>query len=197
MKREIGWAALAAATLALCAPAAAQDPATTDVEFSEEDARARIESWPENKRTAAEDLIARYGAPDEITEERLTWMDQDDWSQISLLREGRTEHFPTTHESYVEHTVRYSVPQEKAGELIKFHTGLSVDRQAGTLSARSDSETANMLALNLAHELVEGKQSVSSARTLMREELRKEMTGKRSRYTEELMFEVSEPVEEE
>ena len=199
MKRQIGWVALAAITVAFCAPASAEEPAASELEVNDDDARRRIETWPQNKRTAAEGLIDKYGAPDEITSDRLSWADRDNWSHVTLHREGKTENFPTTHENFIEHTVRYDVPREKAGELIKFHPSLVVDQQEGTLSARSDSVEANILALNLADEIVQGKRTVNSARNAMREELRKEMAGKDSRYTEGLMFTVPErePMTEE
>jgi hypothetical protein len=90
----------------------------------------------------------------------------------------------------VENTIRYEVPRDKAGELIKFYSSLIVHRTTGTLSARSDSEQANILALNLADEIVRGKRDVDSARDYMRSTLRKTMAGKSSPYTDHLLFPV-------
>jgi hypothetical protein len=187
MNRAMHWTALAAAVLALSAPARAQQV------DADKDADALIEAWPESTMTSARMLIDRYGPPDSVTDRRLSWVDQEPWSRITLQREGPTANFPTTHQNTLEHTVRYRVPDEKAGELVKFDPSLTVDREAGTLSARSDSEAANILALNLADEIVDGKKSVDEARATMRNELRKRRAGKSSPYCERLMFDVDAP----
>ena len=58
---------------------------------------------------------------------RLSWNDHGQWSQITLFREGVSDNFPTTHLNSVENTIHYAVPQDKAGELIKFNPALSPD----------------------------------------------------------------------
>jgi hypothetical protein len=74
--------------------------------------------------------------------------------------------------------------------LDKFDSALVVDRTVGTLSARSDSEQANTLALNLADEIARGKRDVESARLFMTETLRKAAAGKSSPYMDGLLFSV-------
>jgi hypothetical protein len=209
MKRRIGWLALAV-TAAVSVPGRAQDyrpapqpppyetteqPADQSADQSRTDkqkeAERVIESWPRNTRTAAHNLIGKYGAPDGTADQRLTWTGKGPWSQITLFREGETDNFPTTHQNVVENTIPYDVPQDKAGEVVKFDSALTVDRMEGTLSARSDSEAANILALNLADEIIRGKRDVTSARVFMRDTLRKTMAGKSSKYTDGLLFPVA------
>ncbi|HXT00758.1 MAG TPA: hypothetical protein VN915_08800 [Elusimicrobiota bacterium] len=214
MNRNIRWVGLAAMTLALPVLAQVQDPGMTDPAQSErprtdapqgtptqseranpgsqQDAAGITKSWPANSKVTAKKLIDKYGPPDAATGDRLVWNDHGKWTQIRLFREGATDDFPTTHRDIVENTVQYDVPQDKAGELTKFYPGLSVDRAAGTMSARSDSEEANILALNLADEIVKGKRDVDSARDYMRSTLRKTMAGKSSPYTDSLRFPVSD-----
>lgn len=197
MKRQIAWIGLAAMMAAWPASGRAldEDPtmqpqadtAKTDV-VKDTDTASVINAWPENTKIAALYLIQKYGAPDGVTAERLSWNDKDPWSRVTLFREGVSDNFPTTHRNFLENTIHYSVPQEKAGELIKFDPALTVDRTAGTLSARSDSEQANILALNLADEIVRGKRDVDSARVFMRDTLRKSAAGKSSPYTDHLLF---------
>jgi hypothetical protein len=136
-------------------------------------------------------MIDKYGAPDSATDRRILWNDKDQWSQVTVFREGVKEDFPTTHENVVENTIRYEVPRDKAGEIIKFYPSLIVHRTTGTLSSRSDSEQANILALNLADEIVRGKRDVDSARDYMRSTLRKTAAGKSSPYTDHLLFPVA------
>ncbi len=198
MNQKIRWIGLAAMTLALSALGRAQDPGMNAPAPSDQpradarnDASSSIESWPTNTKVTAQHLIDKYGPPDRANDSRLVWNDRGQWSQIRLFREGASDNFPTTHKDVVENTIRYDVPQDKAGELTKFDSALEVDRLSGTLSARSDSEEANILALNLADEIVRGKRDVDSARDFMRSTLRKSMAGKSSPYTDHLLFPVA------
>jgi hypothetical protein len=193
MNRQISWIGLAAMTLALPVLGQPQDAdtqrQTNQAQMdSRRDADSVIKTWPENSRLTAQTMIDKYGPPDVATDRGISWNDKDPWSQVTVFREGATENFPTTHENVVENTIRYEVPPDKAGELIKFDPALSVHQTTGTLSARSDSEKANILALNLADEIVRGKRDVDSARDYMRSTLRKTMSGKSSPYTDHLLF---------
>ncbi len=197
MRQNLSWTALTALTLAFPATVqardsspAAQPQADQTRSDSPRDISASIQSWPVNSRMTAQHLIDKYGPPDAATDARLAWNDRGRWSQIRLLREGATDDFPTTHRSIVENTIEYDVPQNKAGELIKFNPALEVDRLSGTLSARSDSEETNILALNLADEIVRNKRDVDSAREFMRDTLSKSMAGKSSSYMDHLLFPV-------
>lgn len=199
MNRRIRWVGLAAMTLAIPILGRAQDPAMSAPSQNEQprtqatqDASSAIASWPANTKATARHLIDKYGPPDAATDTRLVWNDHGKWSQIRLFREGVSNDFPTTHKDIVENTILYDVPADKAGELTKFYPGLSVDRLSGTLSARSDSEETNTLALNLADEIVRGKRDVDSARNDMRRIRRESMSGKSSRYTDHLLFPVAD-----
>lgn len=199
MNRNIRWAGLAAMTLALPVLGQVPDPGMTTPAPSEQqktdakqDASNAVKSWPTNTRVTAQRLIDKYGPPDSVTDTRLVWNDHGKWTQIRLFREGVSDDFPTTHKDVVENTIQYDVPQDKAQALIKFDPALGVDRLSGTLSARSDSEESNTLALNLADEIVKGKRDVDSARDYMRSTQRKTMAGKSSRYTDHLLFPVAD-----
>ena len=211
MKQIIRWAGLAALTLAVSASAQAQysDPDSAPDSApaaqaqpqaqpdqprvdSSKDVSVMIKSWPVNTRVTAQHLIDKYGPPDAANDARLVWNDHDPWSQIRLFREGVSDNFPTTHKDIVENTIPYDVPQDKAGELTKFDPAIDVDRLSGNMSARSDSEGANILALNLADEIVRGKRDVDSARDFMRATLRKSAAGKTSPYMDHLLFPVAQ-----
>jgi hypothetical protein len=215
--RKIGWMGLAAMTLGLTSLARAQNPYSTPQPQSEQpqtqqdsqldsrqnsqmdsrqdtrqdsrkDVPSTIASWPENTKAAAQSLFDKYGEPDGVTDERISWSNKEPWSRVSVMREGVTDNFPTTHQNFVENTIHYKVPREKAGEILKFDPALVVDRKAGTLSARSNSEQANILALNLADDIIRGKRNVDDARSYMRNSLRLQQSGKSSEYTDHLRF---------
>lgn len=209
MKRVMSVMGLAAMTFALSAPGRAQDPSsrttttetqTTTVETKTEgdrssqgspkDATSAIQQWPENSKLTARQLIDKYGPPDAVTGDTLVWNEKDQWSQVTVYREGPKADFPVEHENIVENTIHYDVPLEGDDRLTQFDPSLMVHRETGTLSARSDSERANILALNLADEILRGKRSVDDARDFMRKTLNESMSGKSSPYEEHLLFSV-------
>jgi hypothetical protein len=77
------------------------------------------------------------------------------------------------------------VPPEKVDELVQFDGSLLIDRTRGELSARCDSEEANILALNLAHEIIAGARDVKSARLQCAEAI---LQKKHSQYKDSLLF---------
>jgi hypothetical protein len=91
---------------------------------------------------------------------------------------------------YLEQTVGYQVPNDKVNALKRFDKRLDVNQTAGELSSRSESESMNILALNLADEIVNDRRSVEEARDFYRETERLSRSGKSSRYIDGLLFDV-------
>jgi hypothetical protein len=183
----MGWAAAAGAQ-DMDQTARSQPQSAAPAAEVKKDTGTVLVTWPEGTKITAQALIYKYGEPDGVADDRLIWMDKGRWSRVTLFREGVTDDFPTTHTNVVENSIHYTVPLDKEGEILKFDSALTSDRTAGTLSVRSDSEQANILALNLADEISQGKRTVESARVFMRDTLRKAQAGKSSRYTERLLF---------
>jgi hypothetical protein len=173
--------------------ASAPPQAEQERTYPKPDPTATLKGWPANTRFAALNLISKYGPPDAATDQRLVWNDSGQWNQVIVYREGAPDDFPTTHANFVENTIHYAVSQEKTAQLQKFNSALIVDRAAGTLSVRSNSEEANTLALNLADEVVRGKRTAASARDFMRDTLSKAMAGKSSPYMDRFWFPADVP----
>ena len=210
MKKKSCWtattAALAIGALALSGAASAQtnaqDPNQTQpaaesqsssagqtaTAASQRDAQAVISSWPDNTRTAARSLISQYGQPDTVLDKKLVWHDKGQWAMVAVYRDAFKRTVPAIQSSFVENAVNFRVPESKIVELIRFDPGLVVDYTHGTLAANGDSEKANTLALNLAHDIVTGKRSVTSARTFFRDTLMSSVAGKSSPYMDKLRF---------
>jgi hypothetical protein len=201
MNRTISWSFAAAMTLAASVQGRAQSqhassaPPQAEQErtYPKPDPTATLKGWPSNTRFAALNLISKYGPPDAATDQRLVWNDSGQWNQVILYREGVIDDFPTTHANFIENTIHYAVSQEKTAQLQKFNSALIVDHAAGTLSARSNSEEANTLALNLADEIVRGRRNVGTARELMRDTLSEAMAGKSSPYMDRFWFPADVP----
>ena len=95
---------------------------------------------------------------------------------------------PKPHMDFMEHTIVYQVPANKADALSEYDGSCTFDRTRGTLSARCDLEGHNILTLNLAHDIVTGKKSASAARKAFGEIVGEDMLGKHPPYVEALQF---------
>ena len=89
----------------------------------------------------------------------------------------------------MEQFVDYKVPLNMYDDLAKFDGSVGVNRTKGELSARCDAETHNLLALNLAHDIITGKRSVAGARAFYGRVIKMEMMQKKLHpYELKLMF---------
>lgn len=149
---------------------------------------AVLSGWGEEAGLVARRVAAKYGAPDETTTEGLVWRHRGPWKRILVRRDAASREFPVSHSEYLEQTISYAVPPEKFADLAKFDGGLLADRGRGELTARSDREEANVLALNLADEIARGKRSVDDARKFAKLTLSAASAGKESAYTQGLLF---------
>lgn len=125
----------------------------------------QIKDWPEVSQRAAKDMVQKYGEPDETTDTLWIWYDNGDWKRTVLSSKPIEHKFPKPHQDVLLQTINYDVPVDKFDELAEYDGSVIAERTAGELSARCDREEANYLALNLAHEIIEGNKSVQQART--------------------------------
>jgi hypothetical protein len=128
------------------------------------DATPLMGSWPAESREAAELVIKKYGQPDEATESTLMWNRRGPWKRIVAYREFSNHNFPAPHIDAIESFIDFSVPPDKVSDLNRFDGSVVVNRTRGELSARCHDEEANFLALNLAHDIIDGKRTVDDAR---------------------------------
>ncbi|MBA3892464.1 MAG: DUF4142 domain-containing protein [Gemmatimonadales bacterium] len=147
-----------------------------------------IAAWPERPRLGAKEMLAKYGAPQEVTAEQLVWHDAGPFKRITALKLETPHDFPLPHVDFLEHTIAYKVPQDKVGDLIAFDASSTINRTVGELSARCDLEGHNVLTLNLDHDIVTGKKSVEEARKAFGEIVVQDVMGKHPAYIEALQF---------
>jgi hypothetical protein len=150
------------------------------------DARDGVKSWPEMTKKAALALIDKYGQPDEASDKCVAWNDKVPWARVvvnrDMVRDGSAQ------PDFIENSVWYKVPARKRAALEEFDGSLAFDKMTGMLSARSASEENNILALNLADEIIRGKQGAASAKSFEGQTLLMTQTGKSSDYTHQLLF---------
>ena len=147
-----------------------------------------ILKWPEGARATARAMTAKYGQPNRFSEGALVWIDNGPWQKTVVYRSAWPHFLGKVDKDYLEQTIAYRVPVEKIDDLKRFDRRLEVNESRGQLSARSESESLNFLALNLADEIVTDKRGVDDARDFYRRTEALSMSGKSSAYMEGFLF---------
>lgn len=145
-------------------------------------ARRMISGWPVVSLRTAEAVIEKYGPPDLAVADRLVWYDNGQWKITTVYRD------PAEHVDVLEQTIGYAVPQEKTAALSRLDLALRLSRDRRSLSAVSESEETNVLALNLADEVVRDQRTPEEARALYLKTVVQANAGKSSHYMEKLLF---------
>ena len=127
-------------------------------------ARETIASWPDLSAEAARLVIDTYGEPHEISGTELRWFGVGPWKRIIAQRWPWEHRFPAPHHDSVESFIDLRVPVDKYSAIAEFDGSVMAERTTGELSARCHDEQANLLALNLAHEIITDRRSVDDAR---------------------------------
>ncbi len=149
---------------------------------------ADLSGWPQNSKKAAQAMIEKYGPPDAATADALFWKDKGQWKKIVVTKEETPHNFPMAHSDMLEQCISYKVPPAKYDELAKFDGSVNADRTRGTLSARCDKEENNILALNLAHDIITGKKTVEQARAALASNVKEKMNGGNPVVMQKLQF---------
>ncbi len=147
---------------------------------SPERVAAHVRPWLAGPRETLKLMMERYGPPNALGEGTATWYERGPWKRITIHGRERL--------SYLEQTVRYHVPAEATQALAEFDHGLRFDREKEELSATSNSEALNYLALNLADDLVSARREAPEAREFYAQTARLAAAGKSSPYLERLLF---------
>ncbi len=149
-----------------------------------------LASWPDNPKDAAMKLMSKYGGPNEATASTLTWYNNGPWKRTILFRDEIPHEFPKHHTDFLQQFIDYRVPTGKFSDLAKYDGSVICERTKGEISARCDKEEMNMLALNLANDIVTGKRNVSEARKFYGMAAMAFMKGEAPPYTQSFQFSV-------
>lgn len=147
-----------------------------------------IASWPKLARDIAETMIDEYGLPDRYNDDALVWTNNGPWRRTVVFRRPGPRRPGAKNDDYLEQTINYDVSRDDLPYLRRFDHGLKVDRARGELTARSDSEKLNILALNMADQIVKGNWTVADARGVYRMTTRLASSGKTSPYMRGFLF---------
>lgn len=128
---------------------------------------AVIQDWPKASHDAAQEMIRKYGPPQEATATLLIWQGNSPWKR-TLVHKSPVEHdFPDKHMDVLEQVVDYRVPLNAFTPLATFDGSVVPNRTRGELTAFGDHEPTNILALNLADDIIQGRKTVEQARDAM------------------------------
>jgi hypothetical protein len=122
------------------------------------------EAWPLPSKNAALLMKEKYGLPQVVTQDMFIWESSGQFKRSVVTKEQLNHQFPMEHVDILTQTIDYKVPVNKIDDLAHFDGSLIIDRTKGEISARNETEEMNILELNLAHQIVQGKLSYEHAR---------------------------------
>ncbi|HEU5382523.1 MAG TPA: hypothetical protein VFV38_44510 [Ktedonobacteraceae bacterium] len=123
-----------------------------------------IAKWPSAQKNVARQMLAKYGLPHEVTRTQLFWYRNRPWKRTILSRDVVAHNWPTVHTDFLTQVIDYRVPPEFFDDIVQFDGSILLDRTRGEVAARCDSQAANVLGMNMVHEIVTGRRSVEDAR---------------------------------
>ncbi len=184
--------AFAALSLAGCASGASRTTrmeSAGTLETALRTTSAMVASWPAKQRETVAVLTARYGEPTVMGDRMLAWYGTGPFVMTAVVRDEVPHNFPMPHPDYLTQTVKHSVPADKLADLYEYDGSVYYHRTRGELSAQCDVEEMNVLALNLAHDVITGKRTPADARAFFAKTAMAFKQGdKSSPYTKGLTF---------
>jgi hypothetical protein len=139
---------------------------------------------------AAQNMIERYGLPDEVRPNAVTWFDAGPWKRIEV-RNVRPPLVDTEDLGIIEETIAYPLAPSQAASVLLVDSSLAYNAREQQLSASADREELNYLRLNLADEVANGRATPEQARATFARVVDLEQSGKSSPYMRGLLFTVA------
>ncbi|HEY8613586.1 MAG TPA: hypothetical protein VIL69_20190, partial [Roseomonas sp.] len=93
----LGASALAGSSMLIGRPAQAQPDQAAFAEL--------IKDWPREAKAAAEDMLRRYGTPQEASATQLHWQANRPWVRTIVYKAGVEHDFPAKHTDVLEQVV--------------------------------------------------------------------------------------------
>jgi hypothetical protein len=129
---------------------------TEKEQISEERLSEVTTDWPEQNMELKDRLVEKYGRPHEATSSMVIWHNNGPWVKTVLTNE--------TGAQMLRQTASFHIPAERMGEVSMYNQNITFDRARSEVTANSQREELNFLALNLAKEIVDGRMSPFEAR---------------------------------
>lgn len=146
------------------------------------------QNWNATARQAAKEMFDKYGAPQEVTANRLVWRDNRPWKSTTVVNQDVRHNFPAAHNDVLIQTLAIDVPVERFTQLAQFDGSVTASRTNGELVAACDREEHNFIALNLANDIIAGNLSVPQARQRLAELTAAVKSGQQPAYASGIRF---------
>lgn len=152
-------------TLAISALSFSQVASANLSKITKKSVNEHISSWSKESQKAADFMINKYGLPSGVTDDMLVWNDVKPFKRSIVYKEAIPHKFPMEHKDVLEHFINYKAPTSaQVAQVWDFDGSVILERTKGEMSARCDKEAANILALNLADQVIKGERTVEEAR---------------------------------
>jgi hypothetical protein len=114
-----------------------------------------LSQWRNDEPVAfVKSLIKKLGKPDELTENRAVWYDQDGFKRIEVLDEYILHCCPAPHYDFVYSTIDLHVPKKFVRVLAESSESILLDLLKNEVSARCATLSANAVTLNYVLDVV-------------------------------------------
>ncbi|MBI3550195.1 MAG: hypothetical protein HY078_14245 [Elusimicrobia bacterium] len=178
-------ATLTMAALAVCiVSASVRADDYTDNTTSSSKSEKLTTDWPDFTKRVGDLMVGRYGQPDEHTIGHLVWRDRGPYKRIIVHR------FPDKHFYALEQTINYPVPHDALGFYDFAECKVETDKVRAELTSYCDTEESNVLALNLADDILNRGRAIADAREAYVRTNMVALRGRSSNYSERLLFTV-------
>ena len=77
---------------------------------SEAKLKSILKDWPAPQKNIADQMVAKYGLPNEATTTKLFWYNNGPWKRTELSRDIVLHHWPTVHTDFLTQVIDYRVP---------------------------------------------------------------------------------------
>lgn len=102
--------------------------------------------WSKLNKAVLAQLVYKYGEPHEATPNTVTWYKKGQWEKIVLTNEPNNNLHQTAH---------LEVPPERMADIAMFNENISIDPANEQVTAISNREELNVLALNYARDILD------------------------------------------
>lgn len=130
----------------------------------EDEVNRVLDLWEGQPLAEAQEIIQKYGYPQEALPDRLIWYDNGPWKRTVIYCNPVLTGFPEQHEVFLEQTIEYTIPANLSSDVSAFASNVYPDWVSGEVSVVCDKEAINFLSLNLLDDVVTRKRGIQDAR---------------------------------
>ena len=158
---------------------------TLKEKINQESLDQHVAKWPGPSKDALSQMVKAHGMPHGISSDSIVWNDVKPFKRIVVYKEASSH---LNHDDVLEHVITYDAPSEtQRMSMLKLNESLTISSLHHEMSVRCHHEKANILSLNLAHEIGQGKMTLNAAKQKLLTHLQRP-NQKPDLYSESIIF---------